>query len=180
MSTHCTLTIKLPNRNYKGIYCHFDGDIALETLNKFWTKEEDVQKLIDKGHISSLGKNISSTAFYTDRGQDLNFYSGDTIKWRELYNYIYIPNKQQWYLYKMNISDINAPYLEKTISFKYILYTTINNIKFTSDILNGVVITDSSSYSSIISSYITDIHHDLMLDYDASFVILSTECDTKY
>lgn len=44
----------------------------------------------------------------------------------------------------------------------------------------GVVITDSSSYSSIISSYITDIHHDLMLDYDASFVILSTECDTKY
>ena len=80
----------------------------------------------------------------------------------------------------MNISDINAPYLEKTISFKYILYTTINNIEFTSDILNGVVITDSSSYSSIISSYITDVHHDLMLDYDASFVILSTECDTKY
>lgn len=76
----------------------------------------------------------------------------------------------------MNISDINAPYLEKTIFFKYILYTTINNI----ELLNGVVITDSSSYSSIISSYITDIHHDLMLDYDASFVILSTECDTKY
>ena len=87
---------------------------------------------------------------------------------------------EQWYLYKMNISDINAPYLEKTIFFKYILYTTINNIEFRSDILNGVVITDSSSYSSIISSYITDIHHDLMLDYDASFVILSTECDTKY
>lgn len=80
----------------------------------------------------------------------------------------------------MNISDINAPYLEKTIFFKYILYTTINNIEFTSDILNGVVVTDSSSYSSIISSYITDIHHDLMLDYDVSFVILSTECDTKY
>lgn len=35
MSTHCTLTIRLPNRSYKGIYCHFDGDIALETLNKF-------------------------------------------------------------------------------------------------------------------------------------------------
>lgn len=94
MSTHCTLTIKLSNRNYKGIYCHFDGDIALETLNKFWTKEEDVQKLIDKGHISSLGENISSTAFYTDRGEDLNFYSADIIKWREAYNYIYIPNKQ--------------------------------------------------------------------------------------
>lgn len=55
------------------------------TSNEFNEKykdhlEEDVQKLIDKGHISSLGKNISSTAFYTDRGQDLNFYSGDTIK----------------------------------------------------------------------------------------------------
>lgn len=57
MSTHCTLTIKLSNRNYKGIYCHFDGDIALETLNKFWTKEEDVQKLIDA--IQYTGNNVS-------------------------------------------------------------------------------------------------------------------------
>ena len=80
----------------------------------------------------------------------------------------------------MNISDINAPYLEKTIFFKYILRTILDNIEFTSDILNGMIITDSSSYSSIISSYIIDIHHNLMLDYDTSFVILSTECDTKY
>ena len=36
--------------------------------------------IIGVEHQSSLGKNISSTAFYTDRGQDLNFYSGDTIK----------------------------------------------------------------------------------------------------
>lgn len=35
MSIHCTFTIKLPDRHYKGIYCHFDSDIALETLNKF-------------------------------------------------------------------------------------------------------------------------------------------------
>lgn len=179
MSTHCTLTIKLSDRYYKGIYCHHDGDIALETLNKFWTKEEDIQKLIDKGHISSLGKDISSTVFYTDQGEDLNFYSGDTIKWREPYNYIYIPNKQQWYSYKMNISDINAPYLEETIFFKYILYLTVDNIKFSSDVLTGIIITDSSYYTDLISKYITEIHSNLMLDYDISFEILSIECDTK-
>lgn len=79
----------------------------------------------------------------------------------------------------MNISDINAPYLEETIFFKYILYLTVDNIKFSSDVLTGIIITDSSYYTDLISKYITEIHSNLMLDYDISFEILSIECDTK-
>jgi hypothetical protein len=80
----------------------------------------------------------------------------------------------------MYIKDINAPYLEKTIFFQYILYVIIDGIKFMSSVLNGVVIVDSLGYSQFISNYITDQHYNLLLEYDVSFEILSTECDAKY
>jgi len=61
MSTHCAI-IAPANDGFYGIYCHFDGyeDGVGLTLKTHYTDPEKVNKLIDLGDISSLGRTTDS------------------------------------------------------------------------------------------------------------------------
>jgi len=60
MSTHAAIAIKLDENKYKAIYCHFDGypTGAGKKLKEHYTDIEKVNKLIDLGDISWLGKEV--------------------------------------------------------------------------------------------------------------------------
>lgn len=61
MSTRCLIAIKRENGTYKSIYCHNDGypEGVGATLNKFYTNENKINRLMDLGDISSLGSSLN-------------------------------------------------------------------------------------------------------------------------
>lgn len=72
MATRSRIIIK-NNDEYKGIYCHFDGDIESVgvTLFKHYNNEEKVKQLIELGNISSIGNDLESCVAYSrDRGEN--------------------------------------------------------------------------------------------------------------
>lgn len=59
MSTRSVITKKEPNGKFRAIFCHSDGYLAGgvgETLVRFYTDSETVDKLLDLGDMSSLGE----------------------------------------------------------------------------------------------------------------------------
>ena len=73
MATRSTIAVDLPE-GIRAIYCHWDGYPEQggvgETLNNHYTKLPDIINLLDNGDLSALGKTITESTFYQDRGED--------------------------------------------------------------------------------------------------------------
>ena len=60
MSTRSFIITKTEDGKYKGVYCHFDGypEGVGKKLDRYYTNQEIVDKLISFGDLSVLAKNI--------------------------------------------------------------------------------------------------------------------------
>lgn len=114
MSTNSRISL-YKEGNIKSIYCHWDGYIEHngEILFKYYTTEEEVEKLVALGDISILGKRIGEkvdfdkmtldpiyrdrydgqcVAYHRDRGEEYNakmFSNIETLEDFEEYNYLF-------------------------------------------------------------------------------------------
>ena len=66
MATRSTIAMITPEgfRSIRAIYCHWDGDIVGETLDKNYTDIEAVTALLNEGNLSSLGASLSESLSY--------------------------------------------------------------------------------------------------------------------
>lgn len=64
MSTRSFIITKTEDGKYKGVYCHFDGypKGVGKKLDRYYTNQEIVDKLISFGALSVLDKNIEPTS----------------------------------------------------------------------------------------------------------------------
>lgn len=72
MATRSTIAILRTNGSVRSVYCHWDGNLngVGKTLFENYPHEHQVERLLVGGEMSSLGKDIDSTAYYADRGED--------------------------------------------------------------------------------------------------------------
>ena len=131
MSTRSEICIVDKNGKVRGIYCHFDGYLSGvgKTLKNYYKDEKTVNKLIDLGAISSLGKKIDpdpskkhdfdnkqkdvTLAYHRDRGEpicideasNLNKFIKDLIS-SPIIEYLYIFKNGKWY-YRIDTDDFN-------------------------------------------------------------------------
>lgn len=91
MSTRCFIAKKMQNGKYKAVYSHWDGYPEKPgvgwTLKKYYTNPQKVSKLISKGDISSLYKNIG-------RKHEFNDY--DTTKEKEWTTFYHRDRGEPW------------------------------------------------------------------------------------
>lgn len=116
MSTHSAIITKIDNK-YHGIYCHWDGypDGVGKILKTHYQDSDKIHRLIDLGDISILGERVepigkhsydtpehgTTVAYHRDRGEDLQFSVGETIK--DVlqyidYDYYYVWENGSWYV----------------------------------------------------------------------------------
>lgn len=120
MSTRSSITVKLPNGKYVGIYCHFDGYVEGPhgvgyKLVKYYNSQRRASNLVKLGHISILGRFIKTkkphdyenqrkgitVAYHRDRGEDYSRAEGDS--WSEVVQtiagaYAYLFEDGQWFV----------------------------------------------------------------------------------
>lgn len=109
MATRSTIAVELANGNIKQVYCHYDGYLQYvgNVLANHYTTVASVEKLVDKGAISSLGMKIGRkhsfdkrsdevcTFYARDRGEPLQVATYKNIDYynahstREDYNYLF-------------------------------------------------------------------------------------------
>lgn len=112
MATRSTIWYKdKENDIYKGIYCHWDGDIDYngKILFDYYNDINKIKELVQLGSISSLNKNINPSvesnhsfekpekdtviAYHRDRGEDLCIYNKNTLEGikslKEDFNYLF-------------------------------------------------------------------------------------------
>jgi hypothetical protein len=72
MATRSFIAKKESDSSYTAVYCHWDGypEGVGETLKNFYSNPQDIQKLLEGGDMSSLGKTLNETVYYTQRGED--------------------------------------------------------------------------------------------------------------
>ena len=103
--------------NIKILYCHWDGnpDTNGETLLKHWVRPTQIQKMYEKGSMSTLGEDIESCEFYTDMGYQKDFSEHwecetqealiDSFREDTRIEYLYIfTKKQEWLVYDQDNS----------------------------------------------------------------------------
>lgn len=96
MSTRSSITVKLPNGKYVGIYCHFDGYVENPgvgyMLLKHYNSMRRATNLVALGDISVLGRFLTTKrphdfenpckgvtiAYHRDRGDDFRRSEGYT------------------------------------------------------------------------------------------------------
>lgn len=81
MATRSFIATNLDGR-IRGVYCHFDGYVkggVGETLRKSWTQDQDIEKLINGGAMSTLGDTYEKCEFYTQRGEELSIIETSEI-----------------------------------------------------------------------------------------------------
>lgn len=109
MSTRATISAVYSMGNmpyYKGVYLHFDGYIASagKTLFKHYTKTKKIERLINSGCMSSLGKKIKKCKFYKDMGEDAIIVCSDRYATimdsypDAEYHYLWVADENQWYV----------------------------------------------------------------------------------
>lgn len=79
MSTRSVIA-KKTDSGYVGVYCHFDGDISYngKILLENYSDETKLDKLLEQGSISSLGKRIGTKHSFNDRPKnETTFYHRD-------------------------------------------------------------------------------------------------------
>jgi len=126
MSTRSTIAKLGKDGIIKAVYCHFDGYLEHNgaLLNEHYKDEDKVDKLLEQGDISSLGKDIGIEVdfnkptfnkeddfayqckfYHRDRGEDLMFNEFESdIEYIEWANdasngFIYLYAYGAWYVY---------------------------------------------------------------------------------
>ena len=86
MSTHSAIIAKFGDKDYRGIYCHFDGywEGVGETLESRFNSEEQAKELIKLGDCSTITE--ERVRDYASLGEDWHQTVGKT--WREVANEI--------------------------------------------------------------------------------------------
>jgi len=75
MATRSRIAIENQDGTVNSVYCHFDGYVngVGKTLFNHYDQEK-LEKLLELGDISTLGKSTEDTeAYHRDRGEDLHF-----------------------------------------------------------------------------------------------------------
>lgn len=74
MSTRSYIAKKQPDESFKAIYVHFDGypEGVGNTLTTSFTDESKVDKLLELGALSYLGKDIDTPNNFNNRNPDYN------------------------------------------------------------------------------------------------------------
>jgi hypothetical protein len=117
MATRSSITIKLADGKYEGIYCHFDGypDGVGKTLLKYYNTKKRVRKLVKLGSTSILGRFIQTSrrhdfdhpvknvtvAYARDRGEDYFVATGwswESVKGQFGASYDYLYEDDRWYV----------------------------------------------------------------------------------
>lgn len=110
MSTRSTITVKLSDEHYVGIYCHHDGyvDGVGVTLQRKYKTLKDILPIILLGDISGLDDTYEETkkqSYALSRGEEPSIYIGKEITWGEEYNYLFEDGK--WILLEGTDEEIN-------------------------------------------------------------------------
>ena len=116
MSTHSNIGILNQDGTVDYIYCHFDGYLQYNgsILNKHYTTEEQVRKLIALGDMSSLGEKLGEKqefnkqsrreyclAYGRDKGESNTearkcSYVDYTREYFEAFIYLFTPKSNEW------------------------------------------------------------------------------------
>ena len=117
MGTRSAIIVKVSDKLYKGIYCHWDGypDGVGKTLKENFNSEEqalaiialgDCSKICNCVRVNPIGEHSYKTpeegtivAYHRDRGEEFNQYKGST--WKEVADQIdnefaYVWEKDSW------------------------------------------------------------------------------------
>lgn len=112
MATRSLIAIPGPDDSYRAVYCHFDGYVeggVGETLQDYWTDEDEIIDLINSGGMSTLGNDLAKCEFYKDRGEELEIITApsfDDLKqiakeYGGEYLHLYSPEKKRWHHYTL-------------------------------------------------------------------------------
>lgn len=106
MATRSMIAIEKGIDVYDASYCHWDGYPSHngKILGENYNTEQKVVELLEKGEMSSLGKTLEDSVFYTQRGEELHLIedvSYDTLRKKSLdmgceYLYVFFPDKDVW------------------------------------------------------------------------------------
>lgn len=81
MSTHANIIRRLPSNVFECIYLHWDGDSALETLQKHYTDPAKIEALFALGDLSELGEEIGKRHLFEWRDGVPNWQELPEAKW---------------------------------------------------------------------------------------------------
>jgi hypothetical protein len=81
MATRSFIALKESDSSYTSVYCHWDGypEGVGQTLKESYSNIEDVKTLLKGGDMSSLGKTINETVYYTQKGEDLHITKSNSL-----------------------------------------------------------------------------------------------------
>lgn len=107
MSTRSHISVKVGNE-YRTVYCHNDGDLGGvgQTLLTYYSSEQAIEKAVNGGSMSSLGKNCSETIYYKDRGEKGTEYKVSTERPNLKEDYLYIFENGKWYVESIYFSGL--------------------------------------------------------------------------
>jgi hypothetical protein len=104
MATRSRIGILKEDGSIKSIYCHWDGypDNNGKILIESYSDKEKVEKLLEKGDMSSLQDAIHRCEYYVDRGEtdvSAGVYKSleEYRSIREEYQYYIDQNNRWWY-----------------------------------------------------------------------------------
>jgi hypothetical protein len=97
MATRSRIGILREDGSIKSIYCHWDGypNNNGKILIESYSDKEKVEKLLEKGDMSSLQDAIHRCEYYVDRGE--TDVSAGVYKSLEEYQYYIDQNNRWWY-----------------------------------------------------------------------------------
>lgn len=79
MATRSTIALQYADGTVDMVYCHWDGYLEHNgrILRDHWSDPFKLQRLIDLGDLSSLGRDIGSQHGFGEDTQDCTFYGRD-------------------------------------------------------------------------------------------------------
>ena len=105
MSTRSNIGLQYEDGSVYMVYCHSDGYLEHNglILQRFYSYERQVRKLISKGDISSLSEIDGKAEYYVGKGEppsEPSFYRNtrEAIEDMEEYLYLFRIAEQKWYV----------------------------------------------------------------------------------
>lgn len=98
MGTSCRIGL-LKDNQVKCVYCHHDGytSYAGVILLHYYSNEEKLEALLDKGNVASLGIKVNNTTFYED--EEPSTVSASDFMKEPYYHYLYDAENKKWLLF---------------------------------------------------------------------------------
>ena len=109
--------IKIPSKNYIGVYCHFDGyikDVGKELITKFNTYDK-VLNLICLGHLSCIINRIVS--YHNSRNENIELITSDEpIPRPKHISTVYKFIENEWYVGDNKVKDLLSTKIDESKS----------------------------------------------------------------